>query len=219
MDLRDIRTFDKLSEGEVKYVKRNSRLIKINKNEILYSPNEICEQVSVVLKGKLKVSKLFPSGKEQILKYLQKGDTFGETLVFLKAQYPAYVIADTTAKILEIPKRVMLEIFDNKAFLISYLESISKKVLNLSNVIEMLSMKTIKQRVARYLINLYNSQGSNVINLMKSKKQIAADIGSVREVVSRTFSELERNGVIKLLDRQHVEIIDFEKLEEIILKS
>lgn len=154
MELRNIRTFDKLNEAEIKYIEKNARVVKVNENKILYSPDEVCEQVSVILKGKLRVSKLFPSGKEQILKYLQEGDTFGETLVFLKVQYPAYIIADTTAKILEIPEKVIFKLFDNKTFLVSYLESVSKKMLNLSNIIEMLSLKSIKQRVAKYLIDL-----------------------------------------------------------------
>ncbi|ACR79858.1 Crp/Fnr family transcriptional regulator [Kosmotoga olearia] len=219
MELRNIRTFDKLNEAEIKYIEKNARVVKVNENKILYSPDEVCEQVSVILKGKLRVSKLFPSGKEQILKYLQEGDTFGETLVFLKVQYPAYIIADTTAKILEIPEKVIFKLFDNKTFLVSYLESVSKKMLNLSNIIEMLSLKSIKQRVAKYLIDLYYSQGSSVINLKKTKKQIAQDIGSVREVVSRAFGDLEKAGMIKLLDKNRVKITDLKKLEEIILKS
>lgn len=219
MELRNIRTFDKLNEAEIKYIEKNARAVKVNEDKILYSPDEVCEQVSVILKGKLRVSKLFPSGKEQILKYLQEGDTFGETLVFLKVQYPAYIIADTTAKILEIPEKVIFKLFDNKTFLVSYLESVSKKMLNLSNIIEMLSLKSIKQRVAKYLIDLYYSQGSSVINLKKTKKQIAQDIGSVREVVSRAFGDLEKAGMIKLLDKNRVKITDLKKLEEIILKS
>ncbi|WP_161484760.1 Crp/Fnr family transcriptional regulator [Kosmotoga sp. DU53] len=208
-----------MNEAEIKYIEKNARVVKVNENKILYSPDEVCEQVSVILKGKLRVSKLFPSGKEQILKYLQEGDTFGETLVFLKVQYPAYIIADTTAKILEIPEKVIFKLFDNKTFLVSYLESVSKKMLNLSNIIEMLSLKSIKQRVAKYLIDLYYSQGSSVINLKKTKKQIAQDIGSVREVVSRAFGDLEKAGMIKLLDKNRVKITDLKKLEEIILKS
>ncbi|MDK2954029.1 MAG: family transcriptional regulator, anaerobic regulatory protein [Kosmotoga sp.] len=219
MELRNIRTFDKLNEAEIKYIEKNARAVKVNEDKILYSPDEVCEQVSVILKGKLRVSKLFPSGKEQILKYLQEGDTFGETLVFLKVQYPAYIIADTTAKILEVPEKVIFKLFDNKTFLVSYLESVSKKMLNLSNIIEMLSLKSIKQRVAKYLIDLYYSQGSSVINLKKTKKQIAQDIGSVREVVSRAFGDLEKAGMIKLLDKNRVKITDLKKLEEIILKS
>lgn len=102
----------------------------------------------------MRISKLLPSGQEQIIKHFEKGEVLGEALVFARRKYASYVVSEEDSEILNIPKEVLLSAFKNQRFLLSYLRSISEKTLNLSGIIEMLSLATLKKKIASYLLEL-----------------------------------------------------------------
>jgi len=184
-------------------------------NQIIYTPDDKCDSLSIVLKGKLRISRLLPSGQEQIIKHLEKGEVFGEALLFAGRKYASYVVSEEDSEILNIPNEVLLSTFKNLRFLLSSLRSISEKTLNLSGIIETLSLATVK-KIASYLLELSLEKESHVFNLPCSKKMLANLMGSTREVVSRNFSELQRDGIISMPDRNTVEIRNLKRLEGIL---
>ncbi len=198
-----MKLFSVLSKEEIEFVEKNSKKIRVAKNEIVYSIKDEIRHVSLVLSGKLKVVKFSIDGNQQIVNHIVQGNTFGEALVFSKKSYPAYVIAEENSTILMVPRQVIFKLFDNKKFLLFYIESMSTKVSNLSFVIEILSIKSIQKRLLTYFSILSIKQGSNVI-FFKSKKNIADNIGTVREVVSRTMKNLEEKGLIEMIDLHHL---------------
>lgn len=218
MELIDIQLFGNLGENELRKLLKTSKRVKLKKNEFLYTPNEVCDSLSVVITGKLRASKILPSGYEQVIRYLGEGDVFGEGFVFTGKNYQTHVIGETASEVLEIPKRTLLRAFSNEEFLLSFLKTFSDKISNLSNLIDTLSLRTTKQRVAKYLIDLCNSNESLVFTLPNSKREIADNLGTSREVVSRIFSSLQSNGVIKLT-KNTVEVLDTNKLEKLYLNA
>nr|WP_246348222.1 Crp/Fnr family transcriptional regulator [Thermosipho japonicus] len=189
------------------------KIIKVKKNDILHSTIEELKQVSIIIEGKLKVVKYTSEGYEQVLKYLGKNESFGEGLIFSGANYPSYIIAEEDSKILEISREGILELFSkNVDFLVLYLNEISKKLLNLSNVVDILIIKSIKERIIKYFSSLYKQQKSNVV-YFKSKQKIANDIGSVREVVSRKIKELIDENIIEEIDKNHIKLINLKIFE------
>lgn len=196
-----------LSENKV-ILEKYGKTININKNDVLHSPDEELKQISVIIKGKLKVVKYTSEGNEQVLKYLNKNESFGEGLIFSGENYPSYIMAEEDSTVLEISREGVLRLFrENEQFLVLYLNEISKKLLNLSNVVDILIIKSIKKRIIKYFSLLRKHQKSDCI-YFKSKQQIANDIGSVREVVSRKMKELEEEGIIKTIDKNHVKILN-----------
>ncbi|AEX85377.1 Crp/Fnr family transcriptional regulator [Marinitoga sp. 1135] len=194
-------------------LKKYGRTLKIKKNHVLHSPNEKLEQISIILSGKLKVVKYAPDGNEQVLKYLKENESFGEGLIFSDENYPSYIVAEKDSEVFEISKEGVLKLFkENETFLILYLNEISKKLLNLSNIVDILIIKSIKERLIRYFLLLHKQQKSDII-YFKSKQQIANDIGSVREVVSKKIKELENEGYIKIIDRNHVKLLNIKSLK------
>jgi CRP/FNR family transcriptional regulator len=198
--------FSDLSKSEKLFLEKNSMKIEISKNSILHSTDEEIKCVSLVLKGKLKVVKFSSDGNQQVVKYVGKNETFAEGFIFSGKKYPAYIMAENNSLILEIPRHIILKLFENKKFMISYIKEISDKMLNLSNIIEILSMKSIEERLLMYFSIIAKEQKSNII-YFKSKQKIADDIGSVREVVSKKMKILEQKKIIKFIDRNHFEIL------------
>ncbi|KAF2955715.1 Crp/Fnr family transcriptional regulator [Marinitoga sp. 38H-ov] len=200
--------FQNILKENKKILEKYGRIINIKRNDILHSPNEELRQVSIIIKGKLKVVKYTPDGYEQVLKYLNENESFGEGLIFSGENYPSYIVSEEDASVLEISREGVLKLFrENENFLVLYLNEISKKLLNLSNIVDILIIKSVKERIIKYLSLLYKQQKSETI-YFKSKQKIANDIGSVREVVSRKISELEKEGIIKILDKNHIKIVD-----------
>ncbi|WP_129409109.1 Crp/Fnr family transcriptional regulator [Marinitoga lauensis] len=200
--------FQKLLNENKQILEKYGNIIEIRKNEVFHSPDEELKQISIILKGKLKVVKYTPEGNEQVLKYLNKNESFGEGLIFSGENYPSYIIVEEDSKILEISREGVLKLFrENEEFLVLYLNEISKKLLNLSNVVDILIIRSIKERIIKYFSLLRKQQNSDII-YFKSKQKIANDIGSVREVVSKKIKELENEGVIKTIDKNHVKLIN-----------
>jgi len=214
--LHTVDLFRDLTSQERREVLSGSRTITSLSNQIIYTPEDKCDSLSIVLKGKLRISKLLPSGQEQIIKHLEKGEVFGEALVFAGRKYASHVVSEEDSEILNIPKEVLLRAFKNQRFLLSYLRSISEKTLNLSGIIEMLSLATVKKKIASYLLELSLEKETRFFKLPCSKKMLANLMGSTREVVSRNFSELQREGIIFMPDRNTVEIRNLKRLEGIL---
>ena len=202
----DFNIFNDLKDDQKNFVFQNSKEIKVLKNFVLHSPRENIDTISFVLQGKLVVAKYSFDGNQQIIKRLKTGETFGESLIFSGKPYPAYIIAEDDSKVLEIPKKVIFHLFEDKNFMVNYLKEISNKVLNLSNVIEILSIKPVEQRLIMYFSLLRTAQQSNII-YFKSKADIAMNIGTVREVVSKKMKLLEDKGIIKIIDKNHFKIL------------
>ncbi len=209
MNVRSVKIFRKLTKKEEDFLIEKSRILNVKRGDVLHSPKDHLNQVSVVLRGKLRVLKYFTNGNEQNLNMVKEGETFGESLIFAHTSYPAYIIAEEDSTVLDVPYETVMELFRNKEFMEYYLEEIGRKVFNLSNVIEWLLIKSVEERVMRYLCFLCRMQKSKIV-YFESKQKIASDLGSVREVISRKFKVLERKKVIKVLDRHHVKVlVDF----------
>nr|WP_303048793.1 helix-turn-helix domain-containing protein [Marinitoga sp. 1154] len=84
--------------------------------------------------------------------------------------------------------------------------------MNLSNIIDILIIKSIKERIIKYFSLLYKQQKTEII-YFKSKQKIASDIGSVREVVSKKIKELINEGVIEEIDKNHIKLLNLKLFE------
>jgi CRP-like cAMP-binding protein len=205
--------FQEMIQNNKETLEKYGKVKHVGKNDILHFTTEELKQVSIILKGKLKVVKYTSEGYEQVLKYLNKNESFGEGLIFSGESYPSYIVAEEDSKVLEISREGVLELFrENEEFLVLYLNEISKKLLNLSNVVDILIIKSIKERIIKYFSLLYKQQKSNII-YFKSKQKIANDIGSVREVVSRKIKELIDENIIEEIDKNHIKLINLKIFE------
>ncbi|KLO23314.1 Crp/Fnr family transcription regulator [Marinitoga sp. 1197] len=194
-------------------INKYSKILNIKKNEILHSPHEKLQQMSIVLEGLLRVVKFTSEGNEQVLKYIKKDESFGEGLIFSGENYPSFIIAEQDSKIFEISSKGVLNLFKkNEDFLVLYLNEISRKLMNLSNIIDILIIKSIKERIIKYFSLLHKQQKTEII-YFKSKQKIASDIGSVREVVSKKIKELINEGIIEEIDKNHIKLLNLKLFE------
>ena len=206
--------FAGLSDDDIEALMGIARVRDSSRGELLFSDGEKAVGFFVVLDGKVKVYKLSPEGKERILHIIHPGGTFAEAAIFADGLYPAYAEPLQSSKLLFLPKEGFLNLLmDNGRISINMIAGLSKFLRQFANQIEDLTFKDVPSRLARYLMVL--SEGvKESLELPISKSQLASNLGTVSETLSRTLRKLSEDDLISVSGKT-VEILDFDRLEEL----
>lgn len=210
--------FAGLSDVDIDALMEIAKVREASRGELLFSDGEEAVGFYVVLDGKVKVYKLSADGKERILHIIHPGGTFAEAAIFADGLYPAYAEPLQVSKLLFLPKEGFLTLLmDNGKISINMIAGLSKFLRQFANQIEDLTFKDVPSRLARYLMTLSNGVISPV-ELPISKSQLASNLGTVSETLSRTLRKLSEDDLISVSGKS-VEILDFERLQELSEKS
>jgi CRP-like cAMP-binding protein len=174
--------------------------------------------LGVVLQGRVRTVIASPEGREQVLKVFGPGRTFADIAVFDDEPQPADAIADSETTVLFIPRAALLEILKrHPEAAIDVIRLFASRLRAYKQMVEDLSLKTVVARVARLLVDRARGAQTVVEESASSspdytQDEIAALVGSVREVVQRALKTLEHAGLIQMM-RGRIQIIDVDALE------
>jgi len=169
-----------------------------SKNEPVVFEGDTADRIGIVLTGQVEVQKTQPSGNAMTITRLQQGQTFGEAVLFSKANvYPAYVIAPATCTVLFISKQEILRLCASDIDILSrYMENLSERLLMLNRKIEVLSLGSLRQRIASYLLQQSGRPPADKVVLPFSKRVWAEHLNAARPSLSREIGLLRNNGLI-----------------------
>ncbi len=212
--LKNIPLFAGLSNDDLDALQEIGRVREHTRGDLLFSEGEVAEGFFVVLDGKVKVYKLSAEGKERILHVIQPGGTFAEAAIFGDGLYPAYAETLQTCKLLFLPKAGFLGLLmGNGRIAINMIAGLSKFLRQFAMQVEELTFKDVPSRLARYLMTL--SKGRlRTVTLPISKTQLASNLGTVSETLSRTLRKLSDDDMIRVTGKT-IEILDHERLEDL----
>lgn len=206
--------FAGLSESDLDALLGIARIREHPRGELLFSDGEKAIGFFMVLDGKVKVYKLSPDGKERILHVIHPGGTFAEAAIFGDGLYPAYAEPLQTAKLLFLPKDRFLDLLmNNGRIAVNMIAGLSRFLRQFASQIEELTFKDVPSRLARYLMDLSHGTKQTVL-LPISKTQLASNLGTVSETLSRTLRKLSEDDLITVAGKS-VEILDFDRLQEL----
>ena len=209
--------FNGLSDIEIEdifsYVKYSQ--VSYSKGQVLFQEGDSCENIGLIEEGSIQLERIYSSGKGIILNKLSQGDVFGEALVISsKALYPATIIAKSNCKIILINRKKILKLCSkNEKILENFITLLSDKVIMLNKKVKSTSLKSVKHKVADYILERSNIENSNKIKLTESKEYIAAYLGIPRPSLSRELINLRDEDIIEF-DRKSITILNIRKLEE-----
>lgn len=184
------------------------------RGDVLFSEGEEALGFYIVASGKVKIYKLSPEGKERILHIVQPGGTFAEAAIFGIGRYPAYAEPLEKSILIFFPKREFLTLLkDRSQIAINMIGGLSRFLRQFATQIEELTFKDVPARLARYLLEL-SEDGSDEVDLPISKSQLASNLGTVSETLSRTLRKLSDEEVIEVRGRT-IAITDRERLEDL----
>lgn len=192
-----------------RYVDRvlNSCLEKrYSRGEAVFTQGEECDGFYIIKSGKVKVFKLSSEGREQVLGMFKEGDFFGIVPLFDGGPYPANAEVCVDSVLIKIGKAPFLEIIkENPMISLNILPKISKRTREFTSAVENLSLKDVKDRLFSFILDEIGKRGTKdkdgmMIDLGMTHEEIAARLGTVREVITRSLSKLQKEGRLKIDD-------------------
>jgi CRP/FNR family transcriptional regulator len=199
-----------LSPAELQLLAAHTFRKRFNAGELVFSEGDPCTGLHFISRGKVRIFKSSPSGREQVLAVNVPGESIAELPVFDGGAYPASALAIEDTEIAFISQR------DFHAFCLEHPE-VSLKVLSvvgarlrrLVGIIEELSFTTIRQRLVATLLRLAECEGVRTENgielhLPSSHQELANQLGTVRELISRNLMRLQAEGLLDVDARQIV---------------
>ncbi|RLC73838.1 MAG: Crp/Fnr family transcriptional regulator [Chloroflexi bacterium] len=180
--------------------------------QVVFGAGEPCAGLCVVQEGWLKAIKLSADGREQVLRVVGAGETFGEMSVFADKPNPATVVALEPATVWIIQRDAMLRPLDrHPAMARVILQNMAERVLHLVTLVEDLSLRTVEARLARLLLERA-AEGTLHRRRWATQAEIAARLGTVLVVLNRALHGLAAEGLIEV-ERHQIRIVDREGLE------
>ena len=168
----------------------------------------------VVISGRVKIFKLSPDGKEQILHIFEAGEPFGEVPVFTGQHFPANAEAMDKRRIFYFPRESFIDLIEgNPSIALNMLAVLSMRLRRFAALIDNLSLKEVPSRLAAYLIFLSEQKEETTdLELNITKSQLASLLGTIPETLSRILTKMSKQGIIqsngpriRILDRDAVE--------------
>ncbi|MDM8160176.1 Crp/Fnr family transcriptional regulator [Labilibaculum sp. K2S] len=185
---------------------------KFSKGDMLAFREDQCENLMIVLKGSVKGEMLDPSGKSIKIEDIMAPYPIASAFLFgQRNQFPVNVTANNEVEVFYLSKNSVIDLFQkNKVFLTNYLNSISNRSQFLANKLMFLNFKTIKGKLANYLLKLA-APDKTEITLPKSQSEMAQFFGVTRPSFARSLKEMEQEGLI-VTNRREIKIINKQQL-------
>ena len=170
----------------------------------------------LIATGRVKIYKLSPEGKEQILHVFGPTEPFAEVAVFTGADFPAHAQALEKSSVFFFPRDAFVTLIArNPSLAMNMLASLSMRLKQFARMIEDLSLKEVPGRLAAHLLYLSSQQaGTAEPELHITKSQLASLLGTIPETLSRILAKMQRQGLIAangsvfcILDREGLELL------------
>jgi len=209
--------FSGLSPTELEAIKQHVFEKSADRNELIILEEEPAEAIYFVVSGVVKAVKTSTEGKEQILCLIRSGESFNDVPIFDGGPNPTSVIAMTPVTLYGINKTDMQSLLQEyPGIAINIIKVLAERVRHFVSLVEDLSFKNVMGRVAKLLLE-YGDDGAGSKPRL-TQQDMAAMVGTVREVVGRSLKALEDDGMIKL-DRHRIIITNKEALRETVEMS
>ena len=190
---------------------------KLRRGETLFVMGETANGFYVIASGSVRAYRTGPDGREQVIHIERAGATIGELPMFDDQPYPSTVAAEEDSVVLFLDREAVRHLFyEHPEIAMAALRVISRRLRKCAELAEALSLRAVGQRLAQWFLNEARTRGRKIedgieVEIPLSREQMAARVGSVREVVSRALAKLDQEGLVRI-DGHHILIPDVEKL-------
>ena len=199
-----------LDAGERRYIEHHSRLVHVPRDSVVFGPGKAPEAMLLLLSGRVRVQEVSDTGREIVLYRVSSGESCVLTTTCLLAHenYLAEGVAEADVEAVAIPKTTFEHLLaQSPAFRTFVFSGYSERITELFRVINEIAFSRIDSRLAGKLCELCGPAGPVHI----THQQLATELGTAREVVSRQLQEFKRRGWIET-SRGRIALLDREAL-------
>ncbi|HVN80563.1 MAG TPA: Crp/Fnr family transcriptional regulator [Terriglobia bacterium] len=210
-----------LPSSEMKALGGRAVRKKFSKGEMLFTEGEPAHGLYIVESGSIKIFKVASSGREQVLHVEAAGNSVAEIPLFDGGPYPASGAALEDSTLLFIDRKSFESLcLSRPQIALSVIRVIGGRLRKLTRLLEEISLKDVAHRLAWWLLEKVKDTpradpDSVEFQLELSHEDIGTRIGTVREVVTRAFSRLESEGLVRVSGRT-LKILSIRKLKTLL---
>jgi len=214
--LRRTDLFRDFPEDELVEIAHHAIARRFRRDERLAIEGEPAKGLYVLVEGSVRIFREAWDGREQVLRIDRAIASLAELPFLDGGPHPASISACCECQTLWLHfPGSGLKWKSSPQFATNALEIMARRVREAVELVHALSLLHVDQRVAQYLLNTAESSGAASFELEMSNQQIGAIVGAVREVISRSLSKLQRDGLIQLEGRK-VSILDSDSMREFV---
>ena len=187
------------------------------KGEILAQQGAVCNRLVILTKGSVRGEMIDYSGRLIKVEDIAAPRAIAPLFLFGEEnRYPVEVTANEPTEVIELPKSSVLRLFrKNEQFLENYMNLSANYARTLSDKLFFMSFKTIRQKLASYLLRLYKQQQQTHITLDRSQQELSDYFGVSRPSLARELAHMQEAGLL-IADRKHITILQKEQLVRLI---
>jgi CRP-like cAMP-binding protein len=203
--------FKALDDEAVEHLARALIERAYEKDQVIFLEGEPCQGLYIVREGSVRIYKLSPEGREQILSYIKPFDSFNEVAVFDGGPNPANVSAAEPTMLWVVPRAAIVDLIQkNPQVALAVIQNLGTRLRHLVGLVEDLSLRQVSARLAKLLLETATSDARAL-----TQQEMAARLGTVREMIGRSLKQLEMRGLIET-ERGRIVILDREGLEKLV---
>ena len=187
------------------------------KGEILAQQGVVCNRLVILTKGSVRGEMIDYSGRLIKVEDIAAPRAIAPLFLFGEEnRYPVEVTANEPTEVIELPKSSVLSLFrKNEQFLENYMNLSANYARTLSDKLFFMSFKTIRQKLASYLLRLHKQQQQAHITLDRSQQELSDYFGVSRPSLARELAHMQEDGLL-IADRKHITILQKEELVRLI---
>jgi CRP/FNR family transcriptional regulator len=196
--------FSALSDAEIEFLSARTRVRAYSSGELLFSEGEPCAGLYLIASGRVRIYKASPGGREHVLAVEGPGSSIAELPVFDGGNYPASAAALESTDLLFISRKDFRTVcLEHPEVALKVLQVVGTRLRRLVGIIEELSFTTVRHRLISWLLRQSKVEGQaldrgSVILMGETHQEVASQIGTVRELVSRNLARLQAQGFISI---------------------
>jgi CRP/FNR family transcriptional regulator, cyclic AMP receptor protein len=209
-----------LSREEIKELSRRIPDTHYQRGQLLYTPKERSEALFMLKKGRVRIYRIAPDGREFTLTVVGAGTVFGEMSLTAQRLENAYAEAMEQVVVCKMRKHDLERlVMDKPQVGLKVMGVLSERLLLAEDRMEDIALKEVPARLASFILQLVESEGVMTLEGPKiptryTHRQLATMIGSKRETVTKGFTLLQQAGAVELKGRR-IYVRDIEALKQV----
>lgn len=205
--LRRLPLFNDLSDVELALIAEGVSRLHFKEGTVIFGEGDVCHELLIVEEGEVKVVKSALNGRQQLLGIERKGSALAEIAVFDGGRYPATAEAISPTTLLRLSADSFRKIcVNNPELALKVFRVLAHRLRHLVSLVEELSFSTVRARLIAYLVRLAEQNGNQTTHginfqLTENNEELAARLGTVRELISRNLGRLHGDRLIEMHKR------------------
>jgi CRP/FNR family transcriptional regulator len=218
--LRRVPLFNDLCEDELALIGKRVTTHAYDTGVIVFSEGDACHELLIIGEGSVKILKTASSGRHQLIGIERAGNSLSEVPVFDGGRYPATALTQSPTMLLRVEaghfRRICVQYPE---LALKVIRVLAHRLRHMGKLVEELSFSTVRRRLVAHLLELAKENGRYTprgieFELAENNEELAARLGTVRELVSRNLGRLHGEGWIEMR-RRAVTILDPSALREV----